>query len=86
MCPPLQLKAIGVYVSSNEIGGKWLLRLKFLLIGAVAADWPLCSLSDWNGVSLRVIHWDWHQWTSCLTPPPKGRISCFKTSHFHFEN
>lgn len=32
------MKAVDVYVNSNAIGGKWLLRPKFLLIGNVAVD------------------------------------------------
>lgn len=57
--PPV--KAVDVYVSPNEIAGKLLLRPKFLLIGNMAVDWPLCSALDWSGLSVRVIHWAWHQ-------------------------
>lgn len=54
-CP--QVKAVDVPVSSSEAGGKWLLRPKFLLIGSVAADRPLCLPPYWSGLSVRLILW-----------------------------
>lgn len=44
------MKAVDVDVSSNAIGGKWLLRLKFLLIGNASVDWlPLFPLIlEWS--------------------------------------